>query len=178
MAESIPRVTGIEFKKSGDRSNAKVSGQIWIDRLKTEGQGIGGLVAGSDRESVALRGRCQPSCCKKKLERRQKFKGLHGVISSLHTVEITDGDISDYQAIGSCDEIKCLLRRGMWSAGQPSTLRMMIWPLASKAQNSMHTLGAWQQALRLGAPLELFVRPLDGIGGTDGLPCPSGKRRK
>ena len=49
------------------------------------------------------------------------------------------------------------------SVCHPSILRMVIWPEASKAQNSMAAVWLRQHGLRLDAPLELFVQWLDGL---------------
>ena len=48
------------------------------------------------------------------------------------------------------------------SVCQPSTLRMLVWPEASSAQNSMAAV-RWQHGLRFDPSLELFVQPFDCV---------------
>src|SRR5579862_1830640 len=50
---------------------------------------------------------------------------------------------------------------------QPSTLRMLIWPAASSAQNNMTAVSADG---RLDSSLELFVQSLDRIRGARAAP--------
>ena len=62
-----------------------------------------------------------------------------------------------------------LLAGGCPRVCQPSTLRMLIWPEASRAQNSMAAVSAegstvWVLIRRLfGAVLRTLMKPLNGI---------------
>src|SRR6266542_2889416 len=57
------------------------------------------------------------------------------------------------------------------SVRQPSTFRMLIWPEASNAQNSIAAVSAdGSHRLRLDPSLELFVQTLDRIGGPGAAP--------
>jgi hypothetical protein len=55
------------------------------------------------------------------------------------------------------------------SVCQPSTLRMLIWPEASRAQHGCG-VGRWQDGLGRDPSLELLVQPLDGVGGANAAP--------
>jgi hypothetical protein len=55
------------------------------------------------------------------------------------------------------------------SVRQPSTFRMLIWPEASNAQNSIAAVSA--DGSTVDPSLELFVQTLDRIGGSDAAIC-------
>ena len=60
---------------------------------------------------------------------------------------------------------------GWERVSHPSTLRIVIWPEASRAQSSMGTgPGAGQHGLGLDAPPEFLVQPLDGVCGAGRFP--------
>src|SRR5215472_12462615 len=57
------------------------------------------------------------------------------------------------------------------SVCQPSTLRMLIWPEASKAQNSIAAVSAEGSTVCvLIRRLKLLVQPFDGVGGAHAFP--------
>jgi hypothetical protein len=79
--------------------------------------------------------------------------------------------ISDGQGIDSSDQIKYL--HGMGDVqGVPAVDFGERDLTAGEQRPEQHAgrLGAGQHALGLDAALELFMQPLDGVGGADGLP--------
>jgi hypothetical protein len=89
-------------------------------------------------------------------------------------VGIEFDDLQRDEVTRLCGEVKDLIGRLLGEA--PSTLRIVIWPEASKAQNNIAAVSApfdelrRQHGLGLDPPLELFVQSLDCIRCPDRFP--------